>query len=80
MFIENNKELSIPEVAKILEVDNTYAYRLVREERLQTVKTSPYKITFAEVKHFIDERLPTDFKSIYQPAQMEMFAPQEMSG
>ncbi len=39
MFIENNKELSIPEVAKILEVDNTYAYRLVREERLQPVRT-----------------------------------------
>ena len=47
MYIENTKELSIPEVAKILEVDNTYAYRLVREERLQPVRTSPYRITFA---------------------------------
>ena len=79
MYISNTKELSIPEVAKILEVDNTYAYRLIREDRLQPVRTSPYRITFAEVKHFIDERLPADFKSIYQPAQMEMFAPQEMS-
>ena len=68
MFIENNKELSIPEVAKILEVDNTYAYRLVREERLQPVRTSPYKITFEEVKQFVDERLPAGFKSIYQTA------------
>ena len=54
MYISNTKELSIPEVAKILEVDNTYAYRLIREERLQPVRTSPYRITFAEVKHFID--------------------------
>ena len=68
MFIENTKELSIPEVAKILNCDNTYAYKLVRDERLQPVKTAPYKITFAEVKAFVDERLPADFKSIYQPA------------
>ena len=79
MYIENTKELSIPEVAKILEVDNTYAYRLVREERLNPIRTSPYRITFAEVKQFVDERLPADFKSIYQPAQIEMFTPQEMS-
>ena len=68
MYIENTKELSIPEVAKILEVDNTYAYRLVREERLNPVRTSPYRITFAEVKQFVDERLPSGFKSIYQTA------------
>jgi len=66
MFIENNKELSIPEVAKVLEVDNTYAYRLVRDERLAPVSVNPYKVTFGEVKHFIDERLPSGFKSIYQ--------------
>ena len=66
MFIENNKELSIPEVAKILEVDNTYAYRLVREERLSPVRTSPYRITFEEVKEFVGERLPSGFKAIYQ--------------
>ena len=63
MHISNTKELSIPEVAKILEIDNTYAYRLVREERLQPVRTSSYRITFEEVKHFIDEKLPTGFKS-----------------
>ena len=68
MHISNTKDLSIPEVAKILEIDNTYAYRLVREERLQPVRTSPYRITFEEVKHFIDEKLPTGFKSIYQTA------------
>jgi hypothetical protein len=66
MFIENNKELSIPEVAKVLEVDNTYAYRLVRDERLSPVSVNPYKVTFGEVKGFINQRLPTGFKSIYQ--------------
>jgi|TARA_R100001244_G_scaffold126402_1_gene96732 hypothetical protein len=66
MYIEDNKELSIPEVAKVLEVDNTYAYRLVRDERLAPVRTSPYKVTFGEVKGFINQRLPTGFKSIYQ--------------
>ena len=66
MTIEKSKELSVPQVAKILEVDNTYAYRLVREERLQPVKTSPYKITFGELNRFIDQRLPSGFKSIYQ--------------
>jgi len=66
MPIEKSKELSVPQVAKILEVDNTYAYRLIRQERLSPVKTSPYKITFGELNRFIDQRLPSGFKSIYQ--------------
>ena len=66
MTIEKSKELSVPQVAKILEVDNTYAYRLVRDERLSPIKTSPYKITFGELNRFIDQRLPSGFKSIYQ--------------
>ena len=66
MYYQTNQELSVPTVAKILECDNTYIYKCVRDQRIKPSKCDPYLIRFDEVLAYVDSKIPTNFKSYYK--------------
>jgi len=66
MFYTKDKELTVPQVAQILECDNTYIYKCVRDHRIKTAMTDPYKIKFDEVLTYVDSKIPSNFKSYYK--------------
>ena len=66
MFYTKDKELTVPQVAQILECDNTYIYKCVRDHRIKTAMTDPYKIKFDEVLAYVDSTIPPNFKTYYK--------------
>ena len=76
----SNTQLTMPAVAAILNCNTTYVYRAIRTNRIKSLSTNPTKVRFNEVIKYVESTLPQNWKSYYkEPAQMEMFTPQEMS-
>ena len=76
----SDTQLTVPAVAEVLNCNTTYVYRAIRNERIKALDTTPTKVRFNEVIKYIESTLPQNWKSYYkEPAQMEMFTPQEMS-
>tara|TARA_R100001369_G_C3288091_1_gene163372 strand:+ start:645 stop:893 length:249 start_codon:yes stop_codon:yes gene_type:complete len=56
-----DKILNVTQTARLLDTDNTYIYKLIRQEQLTTVQANPYRVSFAGVKSYLDSRLPESF-------------------
>lgn len=55
------KILNVTETARLLDTDNTYIYKLIRQEQLPTVQANPYRVSSEGVKSYLDSRLPESF-------------------
>ena len=76
----SDTQLTVPAVAEVLNCNTTYVYRAIRNERIKALDTKPTKVRFNEVVNYIESTLPQNWKSYYkEPAQIEMFKPQDMN-
>ena len=53
--------LSVSSVAKLLDTESTYIYKLVREGQLKPCSTNPIRIERIQVHFYLNKRLPSQF-------------------
>ena len=53
--------LSVSDVAKLLDTESTYIYKLVREGQLKPCSTNPIRIERIQVHFYLNKRLPSQF-------------------
>ena len=54
-------KLSVSDVAKLLDTETTYIYKLVRDGQLKTCSTNPIRIERVQVHFYLNKRLPSQF-------------------
>ena len=54
-------KLSVSDVAKLLDTESTYIYKLVREGQLKPCSTNPIRIQRIQVHFYLNKRLPSQF-------------------
>jgi excisionase family DNA binding protein len=70
MYYYDDTELNVPDVADVLNCNQTYVYRAIRNERIKALDTTPTKVRFDEVKKYIESQLPPSFKVFFKQEQM----------
>ncbi len=56
-----NKVLNVTETARLLDTDNTYVYKLIKNDQLKPIKENPYRVSFEGIKDYLNNRLPSNF-------------------
>ena len=64
--------LSVSDVAKLLDTESTYVYKLVRNGELKPHSKSPIKIERSQVHYYLNKRLPTQFMAEWKHAPKEV--------
>ena len=71
MYYFADTELTVPDVAKVLDCNTTYIYRAIKKERIKALDTVPTKVRFDEVQNYVESLLPTsNWKTIFKPELM----------
>jgi hypothetical protein len=60
-----NKVLNVTETARLLDTDNTYVYKLIKNNQLEPVQDNPYRLDTNGVKEYLNKRLPHAFSVFY---------------
>ena len=55
---------TVSEVSKLLKVNNTYVYKLIKTGYLKALKLGPLKVPDSELKRFIDFSIGKDFSDL----------------
>ncbi len=68
MYLTEDK-LTVPEVSKVLNCNETYVYRAIRNDRIKALDTTPTKVKFKDVVEYVDSTLPPSWRTYYKPEQ-----------
>jgi excisionase family DNA binding protein len=71
MYLQEDK-LSVPEVSKVLNCNETYVYRAIRNDRIKALNTTPTKVKFKDVVDYVDSTLPPSWRTYYKPEQVAL--------
>ena len=64
--------LSVSDVAKLLDTESTYIYKLVREGQLKPCSTNPIRIQRIQVHFYLNKRLPSQFTTEWKHKPKEV--------
>ena len=64
--------LSVSDVAKLLDTESTYIYKLVREGQLKPCSTNPIRIERIQVHFYLNKRLPSQFTTEWKHKPKEV--------
>ena len=66
MYLTEDK-LTVPEVSKVLNCNETYVYRAIRNDRIKALDTTPTKVKFKDVVDYVDSTFPPSWRTFYKP-------------
>ena len=55
MYYFADTELTVPDVAKVLDCNTTYIYRAIKKQRIKALDTVPTKVRFDEVQNELND-------------------------
>ncbi len=63
-MVINLELFTVSEVSKLLKVNNTYVYKLIKTGYLKALKLGSLKVPDSELKRFIDFSIGKDFSDL----------------
>lgn len=64
LVVINLELFTVSEVSKLLKVNNTYVYKLIKTGYLKALKLGSLKVPDSELKRFIDFSIGKDFSDL----------------
>ncbi len=72
MYYYDDTELNVPDVADVLNCNQTYVYRAIRNYRIKALKSTPTKVKFEDVVDYVNSTLPPSWKTYYKATQVSL--------
>ena len=69
MYYTEDK-LTVPEVSKVLNCNETYVYRAIRNDIIKALDTEPKQVEWKEIKNYVESKLPPSFHAYYKEEQV----------